>query len=238
MEMIADTTRPSESDVPHLLAVRKLMTHCREQALQLYGQPHLVFVPVLTKDFTDADLDYGKLVRREMSWGQYADATMNRTERLFAGLRDANDQVQVNLQHAREYELEQRRNARGAADCDDLLLGRTPHHLQLVLMGGLGRRASRARQGLRVNHKKGEYVRGDARTNTVEGFFSIFKRGLTGVYQHCGEQRLHRYLAEFDFRYSNQAKLGVDDSERATAMLKGIVGKRLTYRRINQEQTT
>ncbi len=69
-------------------------------------------------------------------------------------------------------------------------------------------------------------------TNTVEGYFSIFKRGMKGVYQHCGKQHLHRYLAEFDFRYSNRAKLGVDDAERATLALKGISGKRLTYRRI------
>jgi ISXO2 transposase-like protein len=62
-------------------------------------------------------------------------------------------------------------------------------------------------------------------------FFSIFKRGLVGVYQHCGEQHLQRYLTEFDFRYSNRAKLGVSDRERADKALKGIVGKRLTYRR-------
>ena len=85
-----------------------------------------------------------------------------------------------------------------------------------------------------VEHTRDEYVRGDAHTNTVEGFYSIFKRGMKGVYQHCDERHLHRYLAEFDFRYSNRAKLGVDDSQRATKMLQGIVGKRLTYRRINE----
>jgi transposase-like protein len=85
-----------------------------------------------------------------------------------------------------------------------------------------------------VNHGKGQYGLGDHTTNSVEGFFSIFKRGMKGVYQHCGEQHLHRYLAEFDFRYSNRAKLGVSDSERTTTALKGIVGKRLTYRRINE----
>jgi len=82
-----------------------------------------------------------------------------------------------------------------------------------------------------VNHAKDEYVRGDVYTNTVEGSFSIFKRGMKGVYQHCGEQHLHRYLAEFDFRYCNRAKLGVDDKQRADNAVKGIVGKRLTYRR-------
>jgi len=80
---------------------------------------------------------------------------------------------------------------------------------------------------LTVNHAAEEYVRGDASTNTVEGYFSIFKRGMMGVYQHCSEKHLHRYLAEFDFRYSNRARLGIDDSERAALALKGIEGKRL-----------
>jgi hypothetical protein len=82
-----------------------------------------------------------------------------------------------------------------------------------------------------VNHHADEYVRGDAYTNTVEGFFSIFKRGMKGVYQHCGEAHLHRYLAEFDFRYNHRVKLGYSDKDRAEKMLSGIVGKRLTYRR-------
>lgn len=81
-----------------------------------------------------------------------------------------------------------------------------------------------------VNHSKEEYARGDVTTNTVEGFFSIFKRGMTGVYQHCSEKHLHRYLAEFDFRYSNRVRLGVDDVERTARAVQGIVGKRLTYR--------
>ena len=83
----------------------------------------------------------------------------------------------------------------------------------------------------RVNHSEKEYARGDVTTNTVEGFFSIFKRGMHGVYQHCGEQHLHRYLAEFDFRYSNRSALGVEDAERVRRIMKGIEGKRLTYRR-------
>jgi len=81
-----------------------------------------------------------------------------------------------------------------------------------------------------VRHTANEYVRGDAYTNTIEGVFSIFKRGMKGVYQHCSEKHLHRYLAEFDFRYNNRIALGVDDKARATAALRGIVGKRLTYR--------
>ncbi len=66
-------------------------------------------------------------------------------------------------------------------------------------------------------------------TNTVEGFYSIFKRGMKGVYQHCKEKHLHRYLAEFDFRYSNRVRLGVDDVERTARAVKGAKGKRLTY---------
>jgi hypothetical protein len=73
------------------------------------------------------------------------------------------------------------------------------------------------------------YVRGIVHINTIEGYYSIFKRGMKGVYQHCKEKHLHRYLAEFDFRYSNRAALGVNDVARADRALKGIVGKRLTY---------
>ena len=81
-----------------------------------------------------------------------------------------------------------------------------------------------------VRHGAGEYGRGDVHTNTVEGFYSVFKRGMKGVYQHCSERHLHRYVAEFDFRYNNRVKLGVDDAERTVNALRGIVGKRLTYR--------
>jgi transposase-like protein len=81
-----------------------------------------------------------------------------------------------------------------------------------------------------VNHSAKEYARGDISTNTVEGFYSIFKRGMKGVYQHCSEKHLHRYLAEFDFRYSNRIAVGVDDQDRADKAIRGMVGKRLTYR--------
>ncbi len=84
-----------------------------------------------------------------------------------------------------------------------------------------------------VDHSKDEYVRGEVTTNTVEGFYSVFKRGMKGVYQHCAEKHLHRYLAEFDFRYSNRVRLGVDDVARADRALAGIVGKRLTYKQTN-----
>ncbi len=83
-----------------------------------------------------------------------------------------------------------------------------------------------------VSHRKNEYVRGDVYTNTVEGYFSIFKRGMRGVYQQCGKKHLHRYLAEFDFRYNNRVALGVNDEQRSDRALRGVVGKRLTYRRI------
>ena len=85
-----------------------------------------------------------------------------------------------------------------------------------------------------VNHTQDEYVSREdptKHTNTVEGFFGIFKRGMRGIYQHCGQQHLHRYLAEFDFRYSNRSANGIEDTERADLALKGISGKRLTYRR-------
>lgn len=85
-----------------------------------------------------------------------------------------------------------------------------------------------------VHHSSSEYVRGEVHTNTVEGYFSIFKRGMKGVYQHCAEKHLHRYLSEFDFRYNNRIALEVDDTMRAAKALKGIEGKRLTYRRIGR----
>jgi transposase-like protein len=81
-----------------------------------------------------------------------------------------------------------------------------------------------------VNHGAGEYGRGDVHTNTLEGFYSIFKRGMKGVYQHCHEKHLHRYLAEFDFRYSNRVKLGRDDTARMEKAIMGTAGKRLSYR--------
>jgi hypothetical protein len=67
-------------------------------------------------------------------------------------------------------------------------------------------------------------------TNTVESFYSVFKRGMKGVYQHCLADHLHRYVAEFDFRYNNRVRLGIDDQDRTRAVLRGIVGKQLTYR--------
>lgn len=87
----------------------------------------------------------------------------------------------------------------------------------------------------RVNHGIGEYVRGDVHTNTVENYFSILKRGITGTYHHVSATHLKRYLAEFDYRYNERAGLGVSDFERFTKSLKGILGKRVTYRRTNRE---
>src|SRR4051794_38083554 len=83
-----------------------------------------------------------------------------------------------------------------------------------------------------VNHSIKEYVRGDAHTNTVEGYFSILKRGVYGTYHHISQQHLKRYLAEFDFRYNERIALGINDRQRMEKSISGIVGKRLTYRRI------
>jgi transposase-like protein len=85
----------------------------------------------------------------------------------------------------------------------------------------------------RINHSKGEYVRGKVHTNTVEGFFSILRRGLYGTYQHVSEAHLHRYLNEFDFRYNHREALGEDDSVRAALTVRNAKGRRLTYRRID-----
>ena len=86
-----------------------------------------------------------------------------------------------------------------------------------------------AAQARSVDHSKFEWVRGDVHTNTLEGFFSIFKRGLIGVYQHVDAKHFDRYLAEFDFRQNTRAKLGINDVERADIALAGFKGKRLTY---------
>ena len=85
-----------------------------------------------------------------------------------------------------------------------------------------------------VRHSAKEYARDDIHTNSFEGFFRSFKRGMIGVYHHCGEQHLQRYLDKFSFRYSNRKKLGVGDTQRAAIALKGADGKRLNYRRINE----
>jgi len=81
-----------------------------------------------------------------------------------------------------------------------------------------------------VQHTAKEYVRGNVHTNTVEGYFSILKRGIFGIYQHVSEAHLHRYLSEFDFRYSNRVRLGINDEMRSDLALVGAKGKRLTYR--------
>ena len=85
-----------------------------------------------------------------------------------------------------------------------------------------------------VNHGAGEYVRGGVHTNTIEGYFSILKRGIIGTYHHVSSTHLKRYLAEFDFRYNHRSALGFTDADRFHASLPGIVGKRMTYRRTNQ----
>lgn len=86
-----------------------------------------------------------------------------------------------------------------------------------------------------TNHRLGQYVSYEdstIHTNTVEGFFSIFKRGMKGIYQHCGHNHLHRYVTEFDFRYNFRKANGWSDEERAEKLLRGVIGKRLTYRTV------
>lgn len=82
-----------------------------------------------------------------------------------------------------------------------------------------------------VAHKRREYARGPVHTNTIEGYFSILKRGLIGTYHHVSEAHLQRYVTEFDFRYNNRSAMGINDDQRANAVLAEIAGKRLTYRR-------
>ena len=116
------------------------------------------------------------------------------------------------------------KNVRGALrkhlDFDSRLVTDKAMHYRNVMKKG---------QHEAVDHGKGEYVRGDVHTNTLEGYFSLFKRGLVGVYQHMDERHLPRYLAEFDFRQNTRSKLGINDAMRAEIALKSVVGKRLTY---------
>jgi transposase-like protein len=85
-----------------------------------------------------------------------------------------------------------------------------------------------------VKHSAGEYARGDVNTNSAEGFFGVFKKGMKGVYQHCSEKHLNRYVTEFGFRHNTREKLGWNDAQRTDAAILGTVGKRLTYRRTNE----
>ena len=91
-------------------------------------------------------------------------------------------------------------------------------------------RPIRRRPAATINHSIGEYVRGDVHTNTIESYFAILKRGITGTYHHVSAKHLKRYLAEFDFRYNERASLGIEDTTRTTRAVKGAEGKRLTYR--------
>ena len=86
-----------------------------------------------------------------------------------------------------------------------------------------------------VDHSKFEWARGDVHTNTLEGFFSVFKRGIVGVYQHVDTKHFDRYLAEFDFRQNTRAKLGINDVQREAIAIKGATGKRLTYQTTHRE---
>ena len=104
------------------------------------------------------------------------------------------------------------------------------HESRIVTDGAQHYKFMRFAEHESVDHSKGEYARGDVHTNTLEGFFSIFKRGLIGVYQHIDNKHLDRYLAEFDFRMNNRIKLGIDDVERADRLLSSVTGRRLMYR--------
>ncbi len=87
-----------------------------------------------------------------------------------------------------------------------------------------------------VNHSIGEYVRGRAHTNTLESYFAILKRGINGVYHHVSETHLKQYLGEFDFRYNERSMLGVEDVERSTKAVKGVVGRRMTYKNLKADK--
>jgi len=103
------------------------------------------------------------------------------------------------------------------------------HTDESTLYGEVG---GNVRQHETVNHTRKEYARGDVTTNTVEGYFSVFERGMIGTYQHVSERHLQRYLNEFDFRQSTRAKLGYDDDARTEKMVVGAEGRRLIYRAV------
>jgi len=114
------------------------------------------------------------------------------------------------------------------------IIRRNVHHDSRLMTDAAAYYKARNRFGIaeheKVNHDQGEYVHGDVHVNTLESYFSTFKRGMKGTYQHCSEKHLHRYVSEFDFRYNNRAALGVNDAARTEAMVRGIVGRRLTFR--------
>jgi transposase-like protein len=116
------------------------------------------------------------------------------------------------------------------ANLGDILAKNVSRHTTVYSDSGYPERMAASKyRSAAIDHTMGEYVRGDVHTNTVEGFFSILKRGVTGVYHSISEAHLQRYLAEFGFRYSNRSALGIEDVERADRALVGAKGKRLTY---------
>ncbi|MCR4345695.1 MAG: IS1595 family transposase [Sulfuricaulis sp.] len=115
-----------------------------------------------------------------------------------------------------------------------IMLQQIEHDTKLMTdTGGSYHRLKRSdfKSHRRVTHKRGEYVRGEVYTNTIESYFNVLKRGLYGTYQRVASHHLKRYLYEFDFRHSHRTSLGVSDTERTEKALQGIIGKRLTYRR-------
>jgi transposase-like protein len=116
------------------------------------------------------------------------------------------------------------------ANLGDILAKNVSRHTTIYSDSGYPERQAASKyRSAAIDHTSGEYVRGDVHTNTVEGFFAILKRGVTGVYHSVSEAHLQRYLAEFGHRYSNREALGIDDVARASVALKGAKGKRLTY---------
>jgi transposase-like protein len=126
----------------------------------------------------------------------------------------------------------------GAADIAPIMMHNMAAEARLVTDEALHYRPfGKVWEHRAVQHGAGEYVRGTVHTNTIEGYFSIFKRGMKGIYQHCAKKHLHRYLAEYDFRYTFRQVNGFNDADRSVEALRGIVGRRLTYRRADQALT-
>lgn len=184
------------------------------------------FGPVENPTDTRADGQPFKLGRYRHNKGRKGNASGNRNKRAIVSLVERHGKVRsFHVKRADKETVKKiietniSREARLHTDESGLYKGKDIHG---------GKREA-------VNHSKKEFVRYDGRnqpihTNSAEGYFSIFKRGMKGVYQHCSERHLHRYLAEFDFRYNHREALGCDDEARCMAAIHNAVGKRLTYR--------
>jgi transposase-like protein len=155
--------------------------------------------------------------------------------------RNAADRGQGRRPNMQVLSLVERDGAIRSVSLDHRMVGPLLHERlhkdsRLVTDGAQHYKFPPAAEHASVDHSKFEWARGDVHVNTLEGFFSIFKRGLIGVYQHMDAKHLDRYLAEFDFRQNNRAKLGIDDTQRAKLALQGVKGKRLTYQTTHSVQ--